>query len=66
MEEVDLNELKNYAAEDADITFQLYLKFKKELNSLELDYLFTEIEMPLLKVLHDMEIKGIKIILHTK
>ena len=48
MEEVDLNELKNYAAEDADLTFQLYLNFKKELKSLELDYLFTEIEMPLL------------------
>ena len=61
MEEVDLNELKNYAAEDADLTFQLYLNFKKELKSLELDYLFTEIEMPLLKVLHDMENKGIKI-----
>ena len=61
MEEVDLNELKNYAAEDADLTFQLYLNFKKELKYLELDYLFTEIEMPLLKVLHDMESKGIKI-----
>ncbi len=61
MEEVDLNELKNYAAEDADLTFQLYLNFKKEIKSLELDYLFSDIEMPLLKVLHDMEIKGIKI-----
>ena len=61
MEEVDLNELKNYAAEDADLAFQLYLNFKEELKSLDLDYLFTDIEMPLLKVLHDMESKGIKI-----
>ena len=61
MEEVDLNELKNYAAEDADLTFQLYLNFSKKLKSLDLQYLFKDVEMPLIKVLHNMESEGIKI-----
>ena len=61
MEDVDLNELKNYAAEDADLTFQLYLKFKEKLKELELEFLFENIEMPLLKVLYEMEKEGIKI-----
>ena len=43
MEEVDLNELKNYAAEDADLTFQLYLNFKKELFRIGLFIQETEI-----------------------
>ena len=59
MEEVDLNDLKNYAAEDADLTFQLYLNFNK-IKALKLDFLFEKVEMPL-KVLHDMEKEGIKI-----
>ena len=61
MEEVDLNDLKNYAAEDADLTFQLYLEFKDKIKDLNLDFLFEKVEMPLLKVLHDMEKEGIKI-----
>ena len=39
MEEVDLNDLKNYAAEDADLTFQLYLEFKDKIKDLNLDFL---------------------------
>ena len=61
MEEVDLNDLKNYAAEDADLTFQLYLEFKDKIKALNLDFLFEKVEMPLLRVLHDMEKEGIKI-----
>ena len=61
MEEVDLNDLKNYAAEDADLTFQLYLEFKDKIKDLNLDFLFEKVEMPLLRVLHDMEKEGIKI-----
>ena len=61
MEDVDLEELKDYASEDADLTFQLYLKFKKQLKELNLEPLFYDIEIPLLKVLHDMEFEGIKI-----
>lgn len=61
MEEVEIDVLKNYAAEDADLTFQLYLKFSKELKNLDLEHLFYEIEIPLMRVLHDMERQGIKI-----
>lgn len=61
MEDVDLEELKDYASEDADLTFQLYLKFKEQLKELDLEPLFYDIEIPLLKVLHDMEVEGIKI-----
>ena len=61
MEEVEIDLLKNYAAEDADLTFQLYLKFSKELKNLDLEHLFYNIEIPLLRVLHDMERQGIKI-----
>ena len=61
MEEVEIDVLKNYAAEDADLTFQLYLKFSKELKNLDLEHLFYDIEIPLMRVLHDMERQGIKI-----
>ena len=61
MEEVEISVLKNYAAEDADLTFQLYLKFNKELKNLNLENLFYNIEIPLVMVLHDMERQGIKI-----
>jgi DNA polymerase-1 len=61
MEEVEIDVLKNYAAEDADLTFQLYLKFSKELKDLNLENLFYNIEIPLMRVLHDMERQGIKI-----
>jgi len=61
MEEVEISVLKNYAAEDADLTFQLYLKFSKELKNLNLENLFYNIEIPLVMVLHDMERQGIKI-----
>ena len=61
MEEVEIDTLKNYAAEDADVTFQLYLKFSKELKNLDLEHLFYNIEIPLMRVLHDMEKQGIKI-----
>ena len=61
MEEVEIDVLKNYAAEDADLTFQLYQKFSKELKNLDLEHLFYNIEIPLMRVLHDMERQGIKI-----
>ena len=40
MSDVDINLLKDYAAEDADVTYQLYLSFEKKLQSLKLDQLF--------------------------
>lgn len=48
-----------YAAEDADITFQLYEIFGPQLQKENLENLFFQIEMPLMKVLADMEREGI-------
>lgn len=48
-----------YACEDADITYQLYETFKDELPKKSLDQLFYDIEMPLMKVLVEMELNGV-------
>ncbi len=61
IEEVPLERLAEYAAEDADITYRLYRIFKTKLVDNELDKLFYEIEMPLVIVLAEMERKGVKI-----
>jgi DNA polymerase-1 len=59
--EVPLADLTEYAAEDADITFQLQNKFAKMLKKDGLDRLFCEVEMPLVQVLADMERAGVRI-----
>ncbi|MFT7334729.1 MAG: DNA polymerase-1 [Porticoccaceae bacterium] len=61
MRDVDLEEIKEYAAEDADVTFQLKQLFSVELEKTETKKLFEEIEIPLVKVLADMEKEGIKL-----
>jgi DNA polymerase-1 len=61
MREVELEEIKEYAAEDADVTFQLKQLFSIELEKTETKKLFEEIEIPLVKVLADMEKEGIKL-----
>ena len=61
MRDVSLTQLTEYAAEDADITFQLYALFKDELKSANLDQLFNAVEIPLLNVLAAMELEGINI-----
>lgn len=58
---VDKNRLADYAAEDADITFQLYEIFKDEIVKNNLDKLFKTIEMPLMHVLSEMESAGVTI-----
>ncbi len=50
-----------YAAEDADITMQLKEILEKEIHDKGLDFLCYEVEMPLVKVLTDMETNGIAI-----
>ncbi len=52
-------EVLDYAAEDADITFQLYEVLKKKIKEEKLEYLFYDIEMPLVNVLADMEETGV-------
>ncbi|SFB70364.1 DNA polymerase I [Zunongwangia mangrovi] len=61
MRDVPLAEQTEYAAEDADITFQLKEFFEKELDEAKTRKLFNEIEMPLVEVLADMEIEGINL-----
>ncbi|ARN78277.1 DNA polymerase I [Nonlabens spongiae] len=61
MRDVELEKQKEYAVEDADITLQLKQYFVKELDSAGTNKLFTEIEMPLVQVLADMEIEGINL-----
>lgn len=50
-----------YAAEDADITFQLKTILAEEIEKNNLDYLCYEVEMPLVHVLAEMEATGISI-----
>jgi DNA polymerase-1 len=61
MRDVALEKQKEYAVEDADITFQLKEHFVPELASAGTDKLFKDIEMPLLDVLAAMEIEGINL-----
>ncbi len=61
MRDVELEKIKEYAAEDADITLQLKQKFVPLLESLEVKSVFEKVENPLVKVLTDMEYEGIKV-----
>ena len=61
MRDVPLDKQTEYAVEDADVTYQLKTLFEKELNEAETRKLFDEIEIPLVKVLADMELEGIKL-----
>ena len=61
MRQVPLDKQTEYAVEDADITFQLAEHFRKELQEAKTDSLFNDIEVPLLKVLADMELEGIQL-----
>ncbi len=58
---VDINKLCDYAAEDADITFRLKQVLEQELKKNEVEKLYYEIEMPLMRVLATMEHTGVRI-----
>ncbi|MHC0440147.1 DNA polymerase I [Flavobacterium sp. 3-210] len=61
MRDVPLEDIKEYAAEDADITLQLKEIFTTELDKTETKKLFDEIEIPLVSVLAAMETEGIRL-----
>ncbi len=61
MRDVPLEQQTEYAVEDADVTFQLSQHLKPELREAQTDSLFNDIEIPLLHVLADMELEGIKL-----
>jgi DNA polymerase-1 len=61
MRNVALEEIKEYAAEDADITLQLRHVLEPKLAATETLKIFNEIEMPLVPVLAGMEAAGVKL-----
>lgn len=61
MRDVEVEKIKDYAAEDADITLQLKNVFLPGLKEKDVEKVFYEVENPLVKVLTDMEFEGIRI-----
>jgi len=61
MRQADPDQIREYACEDADITFQLKPLLDDELDKANVRKLFTDVEMPLLKVLVQMEQAGLRI-----
>ena len=61
MRNVEPEAIKNYAAEDADVTLQLKLKLDPLVKKNKVEKVFQEVELPLITVLADMEREGIKL-----
>ena len=58
---VPIEEASNYAAEDADITIRLWKLFKPKLHLSKVTKVYETLERPLVRVLSDMELLGIKV-----
>ena len=61
MADLKPEEILNYAAEDADITLQLYEVLAPQIKKENIQDLLDNIELPLVNVLCDMEYKGVKL-----
>lgn len=61
MRDVALEDIKEYAAEDADVTWQLKETFAPKLEAAGTRHLFDTIEIPLVPVLADMEREGVRL-----
>ncbi len=61
MRDVELEKIKDYAAEDADITLQIKEALFPLLKEKEVERVFYEVENPLVKVLADMEFEGVRV-----
>ena len=61
MREVSIKDQTEYAVEDADITFQLKSHFEKEMIKTKTLELFSNVEIPLVEVLTDMECEGVNL-----
>lgn len=59
--DVPLDDALRYAAEDSDITWRLYEVFSQELEERGMKKLFETVEMPLVRILCDMELTGIRL-----
>jgi DNA polymerase-1 len=58
---VDVEKVKEYAVEDADITLQLKQKLEPELHNRNVYNIFDKLEMPLVSVLSDIEQEGVRV-----
>lgn len=61
MRDVPIDEIKEYAAEDADITWQLNKIFRPAIEKKGLGELLNSVELPLISVLADMESAGVNV-----
>ncbi len=61
MREVPIEKVVTYACEDADITLQLKEVFEKSLKKESLEDLFYNVEIPLIRVLAEMEMTGVNL-----
>lgn len=61
MRDLQPSEIYEYACEDADITLQLKHVLEPKLKEVEAENLFWNIEMPLVPVLADMELHGVRL-----
>jgi DNA polymerase-1 len=61
MRDVEVEQVKEYAGEDADITLQLKNVFEPEMKEKEVEKVFFEVENPLVKVLAEMEFEGVRV-----
>ncbi len=61
MRDIAVDRVAEYAAEDADITFQLRDVLQTEIEAKEVEEVFRTIELPLVRVLVDMEHAGVRV-----
>ena len=61
MRDVETEKIKEYAAEDADITLQLKYSFVPLLHAKKVERVFSKVENPLVRVLTDMEFEGVRV-----
>jgi DNA polymerase-1 len=61
MRDIEVEKVKEYAVEDADITLQLKKVFSPSLKEKNVEKVFEEVESPLIKVLLDMEFEGVNV-----
>ncbi len=61
MRDVDFEKIKEYAAEDADVTLQLKAVLQPKIAAVQQEKLLEELEIPLVNVLAAMEMEGIRV-----
>lgn len=61
MAEIPIEEVAEYACEDAEVTFRLFQRYAKDLEETENLQLFHDLEMPLVRVLTNMQTRGIRL-----